>query len=67
MKPSFKTPISSSQPTQMCYVGCKFRYGYRIYTCVKQYNGEKGSIVIEFEDGQQVWMSDNVELITSEF
>lgn len=64
MKPHFvSTPSSNSVTT---YIGCKFICYGAIKTCVKQYIGINGTVIIEFTDGIQVKLND-LELVATEY
>lgn len=55
----------STPTTQITYIGCKFIYCGTVKTCAKQYIGEKGSVVIEFSNSIQVYLSE-LELVVAE-
>ncbi len=55
----------STSTAQISYIGCKFIYCGTVKTCAKQYTGNKGSVVIEFTNGVQVYLSE-LELVVTE-
>ena len=63
MKPFCNFAPSSNSVTT--YIGCKFICYGAIKTCVKQYIGINGTVIIEFTDGLQYELS-QLELVASE-